>query len=1061
MNLRIHLQDARRLFEEGKDLFHSGQYNTALEKWKKASKNFEEGKQWESLLETHIEMVHCYYELFQHEKAIQLLAQSLEITNTHLSTSPIWKVRCYIELGKNCLNARQFEEGKQHVLKAIDLLQNKEAQFPLEIAASHHSLAFYYGQIGDFQLQKKHYETALEIKLRAGFSELKSTAETYESLAFCSHHLGLIDDMLEYLKKSLAIYIKKLGDKHPKVAHNYFKISFYYTHKGDIDQALNYIHKSLNLLLQAEQKHLHPIANCYNALGFLLGRKGDYLQQLHYFKQEREVWEQLFEGKELEAQLINNNSNVGYSHTQLGNYEEALKSLHLALKYAKETLGEIHPEVARIQDNIGVVLLKCGRKTEAYAHFETALQMALKFHGKKHLKINSMYQHLGDYYQHIHNFPKQIEAYQKAIIALVTDFNEENYDFNPIIPEHQSHTTELLETLHKKANALVNWYQTTQSIKDLQTAAATYQTTIDFVQQMRQSHQIEGSKLWLSKAALGIFEDTFKAVYQLIEVTKMPSKKAKQKGAFFLLSEQTKAALLLSNVKENEAKANAAIPSKLLEQEQKLKRELTYLEKSIAQQKAKGTETIHPLLLRFQSEYFDAQQAYQQLIRTFEKDYPAYHQLKYNIEMAKVEKIQTYLQQKNSNEIQCQTALLSYFVGKKEVYIFAFTDMLFEVKKVLKLPHFNELIESLQESIQLIDLYDFSKIARRLYGLLIQPIEALISETKKLIILRHDVLEYLPFEVLLTNDISSTSNPSYADLPYLLQRFEICYHYSATLLLNGVPKSYVTKNLPNTFLGLAPVTFNGKEPVELEMESKRGKSKILRNNQAMEQALQQLPNTETEVKEVYQLFQAKKMDAKAFLYGSASKKNLMSEASKHKFLLISTHGFVEDEEAGLSGICLAEVKQEPDIRKNGKEQEWNTEKKNTSRQSYRNTNNETHKHANTSQKDYFLYASDAYHLQLNADLVVLSSCSSGIGKLQKGEGMMAINRGFLYAGASNIVFTQFDIPDRSSSLLVKKLFHYILEGNSYPTALQRAKLEMIQSKGSSPQDWAGFVLIGA
>jgi len=71
-----------------------------------------------------------------------------------------------------------------------------------------------------------------------------------------------------------------------------------------------------------------------------------------------------------------------------------------------------------------------------------------------------------------------------------------------------------------------------------------------------------------------------------------------------------------------------------------------------------------------------------------------------------------------------------------------------------------------------------------------------------------------------------------------------------------------------------------------------------------------------------------------------------------------------------------------------------------------------------------------------------------------------MNRGFLYAGASNIVFTQFDIPDQSSSLLVKKMFEYILEGTPYSTALQKAKLEMIRMEGSSPQDWAGFVLIG-
>ena len=92
--------------------------------------------------------------------------------------------------------------------------------------------------------------------------------------------------------------------------------------------------------------------------------------------------------------------------------------------------------------------------------------------------------------------------------------------------------------------------------------------------------------------------------------------------------------------------------------------------------------------------------------------------------------------------------------------------------------------------------------------------------------------------------------------------------------------------------------------------------------------------------------------------------------------------------------------------------------------------------------------------------MVLSSCGSGVGALQQGEGMMAINRGFLYAGANNIVFTQFDIPDEASSQLVKRLFEGVLAGKSYPTALREAKLALLEEEDSSPQDWAGFSLIG-
>ena len=75
--------------------------------------------------------------------------------------------------------------------------------------------------------------------------------------------------------------------------------------------------------------------------------------------------------------------------------------------------------------------------------------------------------------------------------------------------------------------------------------------------------------------------------------------------------------------------------------------------------------------------------------------------------------------------------------------------------------------------------------------------------------------------------------------------------------------------------------------------------------------------------------------------------------------------------------------------------------------------------------------------------------------------MIALNRGFLFAGASNVIFTQFDIPDSASSILVEKLFQFILEGDTYSLALKKAKLHFIKDDNYSPQDWTGFALIGS
>ncbi|MFK7907436.1 MAG: CHAT domain-containing protein, partial [Chitinophagales bacterium] len=75
-------------------------------------------------------------------------------------------------------------------------------------------------------------------------------------------------------------------------------------------------------------------------------------------------------------------------------------------------------------------------------------------------------------------------------------------------------------------------------------------------------------------------------------------------------------------------------------------------------------------------------------------------------------------------------------------------------------------------------------------------------------------------------------------------------------------------------------------------------------------------------------------------------------------------------------------------------------------------------------------------------------------------GMMALNRGFLYAGASNIIYSLFKVPQDSTRQLVEAFFRYVLKGANYAQALRKAKLEVMENGMVEPVDWAGFALVG-
>ena len=98
-------------------------------------------------------------------------------------------------------------------------------------------------------------------------------------------------------------------------------------------------------------------------------------------------------------------------------------------------------------------------------------------------------------------------------------------------------------------------------------------------------------------------------------------------------------------------------------------------------------------------------------------------------------------------------------------------------------------------------------------------------------------------------------------------------------------------------------------------------------------------------------------------------------------------------------------------------------------------------------------------LQLNADLVVLSACRTGQGRLYNGEGVTGLARAFLYAGSRGVVSSLWSVDDRETSNLMTALYRRLKQGRPSADALRDAKLEMIRS-GKPPLYWAPFILIG-
>jgi CHAT domain-containing protein len=150
------------------------------------------------------------------------------------------------------------------------------------------------------------------------------------------------------------------------------------------------------------------------------------------------------------------------------------------------------------------------------------------------------------------------------------------------------------------------------------------------------------------------------------------------------------------------------------------------------------------------------------------------------------------------------------------------------------------------------------------------------------------------------------------------------------------------------------------------------------------------------------------------------------ELGQYRIIHFATHGLLNSRHPELSGLVFSLINEE------GKPQ------------------------------DGFLRSYDIYNLKLNADLVVLSACQTALGKEVRGEGLIGLTRGFMYAGVPRVVASLWRVDDRATAELMKRFYQGMLRAGQRPAAaLRAAQVSMLKEKRwSAPHYWAAFTIQG-
>ncbi len=284
-------------------------------------------------------------------------------------------------------------------------------------------------------------------------------------------------------------------------------------------------------------------------------------------------------------------------------------------------------------------------------------------------------------------------------------------------------------------------------------------------------------------------------------------------------------------------------------------------------------------------------------------------------------------------------------------------------------------------------------------------LESKLLPLKKLIIVPSNELSLVPFELL---ELPSTSKK-------IIDTHTISYSYSTSLWYMSKMISETNDNSSKSFLSFAPI-FD-------DTQSEKQSSIQLASNYRGRTTLPPLTSTKDEVETINSLFESKNIKALTLVGKNATEKKLTPELNNFDILHFATHGLVNKSNPERSGIYLYPL-------------------------------------ADAGSEDNFLSLGQLQNLKINADLAVLSACNTGSGAVAEGEGVMALPRGFIFAGVPNIIASLWKVNDERTKDLMVLFYKHLLNGNSYAAALRLAKLDCIE-KGFLPLDWAGFVLIGS
>ncbi len=945
-----------------------------------------------------------YTSLGENQQALDAYNQALEIQKADGNKAGV--VEVLQGLGALYTSFNDSQKALETYTQALEI-QKSGVGNSTDRALTLTGIAGSYQSLGDYPKAIETYNQVIAL-LQAADNRL-AVSETLNQLSFAYDLLGEKQKALEVLNKALDLQ-QAAGDR-ARAAFTLNNIAGIYDSLGEKQQALDYYNMALTLRKavadrSGEAVSLNDIAKVYSSLG-------DYRQSVDSHKAAlaifRAIGDRVQEGQTLDNIASVYRLSADYRQA-LDYYNQALTSWHTQQDFFREvaTLTGVVRTYESLKDYPKALEAANTALTIARAQknpFAEASALAL---------MGRVYLASGDYLKALETSNAALKTWQQLGIRVAAAPTLDNigkiYNAQANYPRAIASYNESLaiwRSLGDKAGIAESLYNIAISERgrnNFPQAQTQIKAAIAVVEGLR-------TKI-ASKELRATYFASVQRYYEFYTDLLMQWHKKAPRAGYNIealqVSDRARARSLLEILTEANADIRKGVDPQLLIMERELQAALDVAEtQRVRVLSANHTPAQAAQVDKQVSELLKQYQDLQAQIRTTSPQYAALTQPQ-ALKVAQIQKL-----------LDPDTVLLEYSLGEKRSYLWAVTA---NSLTSYELPPQAEIETIAKQYYQLVTdkrfglkRQDLATAAANLSNILLKPIAGQIDK-KRLVIVSDGALQYLPFAALPVNNTP------------LLVEHEIVSLPSASTIDILRRELMGRKIAPKTVAILAdPVFTIDDERVKTANSNPPSKQNFLLQRSASQSGVSfaRLPGTKLEAEQILALVPPSET-SQIFDFAADRAAVTNPNLSQYRIIHFATHGILNSLNPELSGVVLSLV-DEKGAPQNG-----------------------------------FLRLNEIFNLNLPAELVVLSACQTGLGEQVRGEGIIGLTRGFMYAGAPRVVVSLWNVDDRATTELMTRFYTAMLKKGLKPAAALRvAQIEMWkQDQWKSPYYWAAFGLQG-